>query len=93
MNYRNMTNDELLQVVDDLNGHIRPEYAVELAARLTAAENTEAELRTAITETEEEAASIERDADWFRDLVADALPLVKEHGADSAWVERAEARL
>ena len=37
MNHRNMTNDELLQVVDDLNGHLRPEAVIELAKRLAAA--------------------------------------------------------
>ena len=99
MNYRNMTNDELRQVVDDLDGHVRPEYVRELATRLEAAEAALDAARADVAEAEEEAASVECDANYFRDLVADTLPMLRmlrnDHGEAFAGrlIERAEARL
>jgi len=100
MNYRNMTNDELRQVVDDLDGHVRPEYVRELATRLEAAEAALDAARADVAEAEEEAASVERDAEWFSGLVEEILPFLDgftdcdDNGPlIRSWIERAEARL
>ena len=105
MNYRNMTNDELVNAAE----HVANNYPVtgrvsdlltELAARLEAAEDALDAARADIAEAEEEAASVERDANWFSELVEEILPFLDgftdcdDNGPlIRSWIERAEARL
>ena len=96
MNYRNMTNDELVNVVEGSCDAL----LTELAARLEAAEDALDAARADVAATEEEAASVERDANWFSGLVEEILPFLDgftdcdDNGPlVRSWIERAEARL
>ena len=96
MNYRNMTNDELVNVVEGSCDAL----LTELAARLETAEDALDAARADIAATEEEAASVERDANWFSGLVEEILPFLDgftdcdDNGPlIRSWIERAEARL
>ena len=103
MNYRNMTNDELLNAAKhetSLRTVVDSRLVGALATRLEAAEDALDAARADVAEAEEEAASVERDANWFSGLVEEILPFLDgftdcdDNGPlIRSWIERAEARL
>ena len=100
MNYRNMTNNELVNAAEATRLRDDNPLLTELAARLEAAEDALDAARADVAEAEEEATSVERDADWFSGLVEEILPFLDgftdcdDNGPlIRSWIERAEARL